>query len=61
MPVVTLQARALPLEKKRELVQKITDVVCAAYGMPPESVTIFIEELPAENLGVAGILNADRR
>lgn len=61
MPVVTIQARALPVEKKRDLVRQITDLVCAAYAMPPESVIVFVEELPAENIGVAGVLNADRK
>ena len=61
MPVVTIQARALPTEKKRELVRQITELVCASYGLPAESVIVFIEELPSENIGVAGILNADRK
>lgn len=60
MPIVTIAARALPVEKKRELVRKITDLCCEAYGLPPETITVLIQEYPHENIGVAGKLIADR-
>jgi len=45
MPVVTIAARPLPdLHKKSTLVRRVTEAVCEAYGMPPESVTVFVEE-----------------
>lgn len=48
------------MEKKRELVRKITDLCCEAYGLPPETITVLIQEYPHENIGVAGKLIADR-
>ena len=61
MPVVTLQARALPLEKKRELVDKLTALVVEHCSVPASAVTVFIEEYPSENIGVAGCLLSDRK
>ncbi|NLO73974.1 MAG: 4-oxalocrotonate tautomerase family protein [candidate division WS1 bacterium] len=61
MPIVTIQAREIPTEKKRELVDKITALVSETYGLPAETITVLIHELPGENIGVAGCLLADRR
>jgi len=60
MPIVTIAARALPVEKKRELVRKVTELCCEAYGLPAETITVLIQEYPQENIGVAGRLLADR-
>jgi 4-oxalocrotonate tautomerase len=61
MPVVTIAARPLPdLHKKSTLVRRVTEAVCEAYGMPPESVTVFVEEHSKENIGVAGRLVSER-
>lgn len=60
MPIVTIHARALSIERKRDLVRKITDLVSEAYQLPPETITILIQEYPMENIGVAGELIADR-
>ena len=60
MPIINIQARALPLDRKRELVAQITELVGRAYQLPPETITVLIQELPAENIGVAGRLLSDR-
>ena len=60
MPIITIAARALPLERKRELVQQVTSVVQAAYELPAETITVLINEYPSENIGVAGQLLIDR-
>ena len=60
MPIINIQARSLPVERKRELVAQITEVVARAYQLPPETITVLIQELPAENIGVAGRLLSDR-
>ena len=60
MPIVTIAARALPVEKTRDLVAKVTDVVEEAYELPRETITVLIQEYPVENIGVAGQLIADR-
>ena len=57
MPVITIAARPLPdPEKKALLVRKVTEATCEAYGMPAESVIVFLQEYAMENIGVAGCL-----
>jgi 4-oxalocrotonate tautomerase len=60
MPIVIIQAREIPTNKKRQLVEKITALVCETYGLPAASITVLIQEYPSENIGVAGCLLADR-
>ena len=61
MPIVTIAARELPTGKKRYLVDKITALVCEAYDLPADTVTVLIQEYPQENIGVGGCLLADRK
>ena len=61
MPVITVQGRPLPSERKRGFVQKLTDLVSETYEMAPSDIIVFIGEYPTENIGVAGQLVADRR
>jgi 4-oxalocrotonate tautomerase len=60
MPIVTIQARELSTEKKRELVDKITGLVSETYGLPPQTITVLIHEFSGENIGVAGGLLSDQ-
>jgi 4-oxalocrotonate tautomerase family enzyme len=61
MPVITIAARPLPeAYKKAELVRKVTEATCEAYGVPVESIIVFIQEYPMENIGVAGGLISER-
>jgi 4-oxalocrotonate tautomerase len=61
MPIITIAARPLPdVEKKATLVRKVTEAACEAYGMPPESITVLIQEYPKEDIGVAGCLVSER-
>lgn len=49
------------LEKKRKLVEKVTEAAVEAYGLPKEAIVVIIKENPPENVGVGGKLIADRR
>ena len=48
------------VELKRELVRRLSDVVIDVYGVDPQTVTVFIEEVPPENFARAGTLAVDR-
>ena len=62
MPVITIKlARGRPVEKKRELVKKITTTVVDTLEVKPEWVTVLIEEFDRENWATAGELHSDRR
>lgn len=62
MPNITIEGPILDaLEKKRALVKEITDSVENAYGIPREHIVVTIKEMMPENVGVGGVLIADRR
>jgi len=48
------------LEKKRKLVEKITEAAVEAYGLPAQAIVVIIKENPPENVGVGGKLVIDR-
>ena len=48
------------IEKKRELVEKLTQAMVDVYGLPKEAFTVLIRENNPENVGVGGQLVADR-
>ncbi len=58
MPVITVEGPALTVEKKRELVKRLTNVAVDVYQI--ERIVVLIRENPPENVGVEGTLVADR-
>lgn len=62
MPVVTIVGNPnISLENKREMVKKVSETVAEAYGLPVEAITVLVEALPPESIGVAGELLSDRK
>ncbi len=59
MPVIYVYSFERPVEKKREIVKSITDATCAAYDVPPETVTVYIFDMPKENAAHGGVLVSD--
>lgn len=59
MPIVSVLQGPREVEPKRELVAGITRAFVDAYDLPPETVQVWIHEVPAESWGVAGALRAD--
>lgn len=60
MPIVTIDGPKIDKEKKRNLVQQVTQVVAKIYELPEDAITTVIKENPPENIGVGGKLIADR-
>ena len=60
MPIVTVQQSPRDVELKRRLVAGITEAFVDAYGVAPEHVQVFIQEVDDENWAKAGVLAADR-
>ncbi|BAY30449.1 4-oxalocrotonate tautomerase [Tolypothrix tenuis PCC 7101] len=61
MPFVTVQiAKGHSIEKKRKLVQAVTDALVSALGTKPEWITVHIDEFERENWAVGGQLHADK-
>lgn len=55
MPVLTVRTvEGLSVEKKEELMERLTVVMKEVLGKNPEATHIIIEEIPAENWGIRG-------
>lgn len=55
MPVITVRTvEGLSVEKKEELMDRLTVVMKEVLGKNPETTHIIIEEIPAENWGIRG-------
>ena len=61
MPHITVYTlKQSDINKKRQLVEKMTDTAAEVYGVPREAVTVEIMENEAENVAHGGQLLADR-
>jgi 4-oxalocrotonate tautomerase len=60
MPIVTVQQSPRDLEPKRRLVAGITQAFVDAYGIAPEHIQVFIQEVDDANWAKGGALAADR-
>ncbi|VXC24405.1 4-oxalocrotonate tautomerase DmpI [Aeromicrobium sp. 9AM] len=60
MPIVTVLQGPRAVEQKRALVKDITDAFVDGYGIPAETVQVWILDTPTDSWGVAGTLTADR-
>jgi 4-oxalocrotonate tautomerase len=47
-------------DEKAKLAQALTDTMVETAGVPPEAVTIMIEELPKENWATGGQLHTEK-
>ena len=57
MPVVTIVGNPnISVEDRREMVKKVSEAVAKAYNLPIEAITVLVEALPPESIGVAGEL-----
>ena len=62
MPVITIGGNnTISLEKKREMVKKVSEVVAEAYDLPIEAITVLVQGYPKEDIGVAGELLSERQ
>ena len=61
MPNITIEGPPIAdVDKKRTLVEELTDAATRAYGLPREAFIVLIKENPPENIGVGGTLLLDR-
>jgi 4-oxalocrotonate tautomerase len=59
--LIVQQIEGRTVEQKRELARRLTDTVVDILEVDPETVTVFIEEVPPENFARAGKLALDNR
>ncbi|WP_027717771.1 4-oxalocrotonate tautomerase DmpI [Desulfovirgula thermocuniculi] len=60
MPVITLQGPKLNKEQKAEIVKQFTETASRVTGIPAQAFVVYIVEMERENVGVGGVLLADR-
>ena len=61
MPVITIAGNnTITLEKKREMVKKVSEVVSEAYDLPIEAITVLVQPYPKDDIAVAGELLSDK-
>jgi 4-oxalocrotonate tautomerase len=60
MPVITVQMRKVPAEKKKELIEKLTSAAVEVTNTPASSYTVFIEEYELDNIGIGGQTLAEK-
>ncbi len=62
MPVIRISGNPnISLETKREMVKKVSEIVAESYNLPIEAITVLVEALEPEDIGVAGELLSDRK
>jgi 4-oxalocrotonate tautomerase len=60
MPFIQVYAyEGRTLEQKRKLVKGLTEATCAAYGVSPETVHVYLFDQPRTDAAQAGILAID--
>ena len=42
-------------EQKRAVIENVTAALCEAVGSPKENVRVWIQDVPKENWGIAGV------
>ena len=60
MPIVTVQQSPRDLDRKRRLVEGITQAFVDAYEIAPDAVQVFIHEVGHEDWAKGGRLAVDR-
>ncbi len=59
MPIVTVLQGPRDVSLKRDLVKNLTSAMVDTYEIPPESIQVWIQEVPTDSWGIAGKLTAD--
>lgn len=61
MPIVRIDMLAgRTLERKAELIRRVTEAVVATLDVQPEQVRVLLSELPPEHWGIGGRSMAER-
>ncbi len=55
MPCINIEIGKLPLEKKKEIIEKVSKVMSETTNIPLQAFTVFINEYDRESIGVGGV------
>ena len=60
MPLVQIQIlEGRPVEKIKNLIEKVTDTVEQELGAPRQSIRVIVTEIPKTHWGIAGVPVSD--
>lgn len=60
MPVITVKMGKSSVEKKKELIEKLTSAATEVTNIPASSYTVFIDEFEYDSIGVGGQTLAEK-
>ena len=61
MPVIHISGNnGISIEKKREMVKKVSEAVAEAYGLPIETITVLVQGYEMDDIASAGVLLSER-
>ncbi len=60
MPTIIVEGPPIEVDRKRRLVEQLTDTAAKVYELPAQVIVVVIKENQPENVGVGGQLLVDR-
>ena len=61
MPVIKVEISKQPKEKKREIIEKVTEVMSEVTSIPKQAFTIYVNEYETDSIGVGGVPLSERK
>ena len=61
MPVIKIEISHQSKEKKKEMIEKLTQTMIEITNIPAQSFTVFIDEYDKDNIGVGGVQISERK
>lgn len=61
MPFIQIDIGPSTKEKKKEVIEKMTNVLSEIISVPKQAITVIIRENDADNIGVAGEQLSERQ
>ena len=62
MPVIKIDGNnTISLDKKKEMVEKISEIVAESYDLPVESITVLVTGYEFDDIGVGGKLLSEKK
>lgn len=60
MPVIQVEISTLTKEKKKEIIEKITQTMSEVTNIPKQAFTVYINEHDTDSIGVGGVPLSER-
>lgn len=61
MPVVKLEMSSLTKEKKKEIIERVSETLSEITNVPKQAFVVLINEYDRDNIGVGGVQLSERK